>query len=294
MAVAQSVKQNLLAAFRYLLKPLVRLALKNGVGFPEFSEALKQAYVIVANRELRAAGGAPTDERISVNTSIEKGDVTNILRAAQDAHFRDEVQAPSPLPTLLAAWHTDQNCTGPYGVLRDLPFSSAEVSGDLASYTFTRLVADYCPGVSADALRDELVATGCLTDVGNGYLRALKRSYIPDPLSPASIRLVARVVHNICETLETNLRAKTPADRRLVERTIYTVHGVTPEDLNLFDRFIRERGQIFADDIDNWFSERDTAGSPNLIRTGVGFYHYIVNEEDESALAVEMPNEGLN
>ncbi len=292
--MAQSVKQNLLAAFRYLLKPLVRLALKNGVGYPEFSEALKQAYVIVANRELRAAGGAPSDERIAVNTSVEKSEVTDILRAARDAHFRDDVQSPNPLPTLLAAWHTDQNCTGPYGVLRDLPFSSAEGSGDSASYSFKRLVADYCPGVSAEALRDELIATGCLADVGNGYLRALKRSYIPDPLSPSSILLVARVVHNLCETLEVNLRAKNPGDRRLVERTIYTVHGVAPQDLGLFDRFIRERGQIFADDVDNWLSERDFAGIPNAIRMGVGFYHYIVNDEDDLALSKELPNAGIN
>src|ERR1700682_4576844 len=44
----QPVKDNLLAAFRYLLKPLVRLAVKNAVAFPEFGEALKQAYVDVA------------------------------------------------------------------------------------------------------------------------------------------------------------------------------------------------------------------------------------------------------
>ncbi len=51
--MTQSVKENLLAAFRYLLKPLVRLAVKNAVAFPEFSEVLKQAYIDVAERQFR-------------------------------------------------------------------------------------------------------------------------------------------------------------------------------------------------------------------------------------------------
>ena len=35
-AVSQSVKHNLLAAFRHLLRPLVRIALRNGFLFREF------------------------------------------------------------------------------------------------------------------------------------------------------------------------------------------------------------------------------------------------------------------
>ena len=57
----QSVKENLLAAFGYLLKPLVRLAVKNGVSFPEFCEALKQAYVDVAAKQMTTSGKDPTE-----------------------------------------------------------------------------------------------------------------------------------------------------------------------------------------------------------------------------------------
>ena len=75
-----------------------------------------------------------------------------------------------------------------------------------------------------------------------------------------------------------------------MERAVYTVHGITKKDLKDFDKFIRVRGQIFADDIDNWLSERDKEGCEDSIKTGVGIYHYIVNEEDELALAKELPN----
>jgi hypothetical protein len=124
---------------------------------------------------------------------------------------------------------------------------------------------------------DELLRTGCVQDVGNGFYRAVKRSYIPDPLSAASIILFARVVHNLCETLEVNLRAESVGGKGLIERTVYTVHGVSKKDLSEFDKFIRARGQIFADDIDNWLSDRDQEGRKDGVRMGVGFYHYIVN-----------------
>jgi len=289
LQMSHSVKENLLAAFRYLLKPLVRLAIKNAVAFPEFSEALKQAYVDVAAKQMKAAGKEPAEEGISLITSIQTTDVRGILHSDADVKFGLAAQESNPLPTVLGAWHTDVRYTGPYGVLRDLEFSPGKSSGESAA-TFTELAVTYCPGISPRALLEELIRTGCVQDVGNGFYRAIKRSYIPDPLSAESILLFARVVHNICETLEVNLRAESAGGNGLIERTVYTVHGVGKDDLREFDKFIRARGQIFADDIDNWMSDRDDESRKDGIQMGVGFYHYIVNEDDERALSKELPN----
>lgn len=286
--MTQSVKENLLAAFRYLLKPLVRLAVKNAVAFPEFSEVLKQAYVDVAAKQFEAGGKEPTVEGISLIANIEMTQVRSILQLNAGSKFGLAAQESNPLPTVLSAWHTDVNYTGPYGVLRDLEFSRS--GGEKTGSTFTELVATYCPGVSPRALLDELIRTGCVRDVGNGFYRAVKRIYIPDPLSTESVLWFARVVHNVCETLEVNFRAESVGGNGLVERTVYTVHGITKQDLKEFDKFVRARGQIFADDIDNWLSDRDKEGCADSIKTGVGIYHYIVNEEDERALAKELPN----
>jgi hypothetical protein len=290
----QSVKENLLAAFRYLLKPLVRLAVANAVTFPEFCAALKQAYVDVAAKQLKASGKSPTDEGIALIANIPTTEVSMVLQSGSDASFGTAAQEANPLPTVLAAWHTDVKYTGPYGVVRDIPFGPDDAGSDKDPFTFTRLAAEYCPGVSARELLDELIRTDCVQDVGNGYYRAIRRSYIPDPLSARSILLFARVVHNICLALEVNLRAESVGGNGLVERTVYTVHGITKEDLKQFDKYIRVRGQAFADDIDNWLSDRDKEGITDGVRTGVGFYHYIVNEDDELALSEDLPTEGID
>jgi hypothetical protein len=285
----QSVKENLLAAFRYLLKPLVRLAVKNSVPFPDFSEALRKAYVDVAAKQMAASGMKVTEEGISLIANMGIQEVRDTLRAGDDAGYRRSVTEVSPMPIILGAWHSDQRYTGPYGVLRDLEFSRGANSVD-RSPTFTDLIQTYCPGISPQVILDELMRVGAVEDVGNGFYRAVKRSYVPDPLSAESIFYLARAVHHLCETLEVNLRVQSIGGKGLVERSIFTQHGIPKHEHAGFDKFIRDRGQAFADDVDNWLTARDTEGIQDGMQIGVSFYHYIVNEDDESALSRDLPS----
>ena len=281
----QSVKENLLATFRYLLKPLVRLALKNGVSYGDFAEALKKAYVDVAVVQITTSKMVATEEGISLITGLTANEARDAQLAGDNANYRREVQQLSPIPAILTGWYTDPNSTGPYGVLLDLEFSRSKES----PYSFTDLASAYCPGVSPRALMDELLRTEAVQEVGTGVYRAIKRSFVPEPLSAASILLVARAVHNLCETLEMNLRMSSAGGKGLIERSIFTSHGISKKNHTEFDKFIRERGQIFADDIDNWLSDRDVEGAMDAMQVGVGFYHYIVNEDDEQGLSKELP-----
>jgi hypothetical protein len=261
--------------------------------FPEFGDVLKHTYVDVAARQLEIAGLESTVEAISVIVNLDTNAVRNCLQSADDATYRQAERELNPVPRVLAAWHTDSNYSGPYGVLRDLPFSGSGGVDEKVAGSFAELASRYCPGISPNVLLDELIRTGCVQDVGNGFYRAVKRSYIPDPLSAQSIRRFARVVHNICETLEVNLRADSTGDKgsggKLLERTIYTVHGISKTELKEFDMYIRERGQLFADDVDNWLSTRDQEGREDVTQTGIGFYHYVVNEQDEREFVRELP-----
>lgn len=286
--VPHSVKTSLLAAFRYLLKPLVRMAVKNGVSFPDFSVALKGAYVDVASKQMRAAGTQVTPEGIFVITGIETKEVNKILHAEALPQSDDlDAQTQSPIPRVLTAWHTDNRSTGPYGVLRDLPFARSDESQDLS---FSDLASDHCPGISPRSLLDELIRIGCVKDVGNGFYRAVRRSYVPDPLSDDSIRLVAQAVHNLCETLEFNLRPESRGGKNLLQRTVFTDTSVSPEAMQRLDVYVRERGQLFSEQIDDWFvNNQDHDESRGSFKTGVGIYHYIVNDEDDFEFSQELP-----
>jgi hypothetical protein len=290
--VTHSVKSSLLVAFRYLLKPLVRMALKNGVLFPEFSMALKQAYIDVATRQSKTAGIAVTGEGMFVTTGIPATEVESIVRAAIAPSF--VVDTEYPPSSILNAWHTDPRFTGPYGVLRDLEFvPTASLSASKpGNESFADLARAYFPEISPKVLLDELLRLGCVKDVGNGFYRADRRSYVPDPLSEDSIRLVAQVVHNLCETLEFNLRPESRG-KGLVQRVVWGDVGLTGDALDRFGIYVRERGQVFANEIDDWITTgQEKPENQGRFKTGIGYYHYVVNDDDESEFAKGQSNTG--
>jgi len=280
--MSQSVKRNLLAAFRHLLKPLVRIAIRNGVAFPAFAGALQDAYVNVAITELRSSGRVPTADAISVMTEVTPEDVRMVMGSPVDAKVSEADSKINAAARILVGWHTDRDYIGPYGLVRDLQFSGSGAAGKNGAVGFLELTQRYCPELPAKALLDEVIRTACVQDLGNGYFRAITRSYVPEQLSTESIRRFAQVVHNVTETLEVNLRRSVRGTGR-IERTIFADYGLPRNEIAAFDKYVRERGQLFADDIDNWFSERSKQkqGLDDVIFTGIGIYHYVVNEEDE-------------
>jgi hypothetical protein len=294
--VAQSVKHNLLAAFGYLLRPLVRIAIRNGVQFPEFCGMAQDAYVRVASDQLRKARLDATPDAISVMTEIASHDVQVLLNATQDARLAEVETTINAAARILVGWHTDRDYIGPYGLVRDLSFQGESGQfGKKDNLGFVELAAKHCAGYPPRALLDELIRTECVQDLGNGIYRAITRSYVPEQLSAESIGRFAQVVHNVIETLELNLRTQAPEDRRL-ERTVFADHGLPREELPEFDKYLRARGQLFADDIDNWLTERSVQGSKEVIQTGIGIYHYVINEDDDrdfgKALRVEGESNG--
>jgi hypothetical protein len=280
-----------LAAFRHLLRPLVRIALRNGVLIPEFTKSVRDAYVKVAAHELRLSGSGETAVAISVMTGIASEEVQEVLESPDSLKIEEIDQRINAAVRVLLGWHTDRDYIGPYGLVRDLAFSPSTEKANKDVSTFVDLAGHYCPGIPPRVLLDELIRTGCVQDLGNGFYRALTRSYVPEQLSAESIRRFAEVVHNVTETLEVNLRRSVRGTGR-VERTIYADYGLKPEDLPAFDKYVRERGQLFADDIDNWLSDRSQERIPNAVQTGIGFYHYVVNSDDERDFGRALQTEG--
>jgi hypothetical protein len=109
-----------------------------------------------------------------------------------------------------------------------------------------------------------------------------------------SIAHFAHVVHNVCETCERNLRTESIGGNGLFERAIFTDNRITRADLQAFDKYVRERGQQFADDIDIWLSSRPPSESSDAetVHTGIGIYHYVVNDEDEQEFGQAGITEG--
>jgi len=289
--VSQSVKHNLLAAFRHLLRPLVRIAIQNGVAFPQFAGALRDAYVNVASSNLKVSGGNVSADSIALMTEIDSADVREILQSPDVVELHRSDRRMNSVARVLMGWHTDREYIGPYGLVRDLPFVPTDSQATKDVSGFVDLAKQYCPSIPPKVVLDELIRTGCVKDLGNGFYRALTRLYVPQQLSPESIRHLAQVVHNITETLEVNLRRSVRGTGR-IQRTVYADYGLRREDLEAFDKYVRDRGQLFADDIDKWLSDRSSEAQLDAVQTGIGYYHYVVNNDDEKDFERTLKMEG--
>ena len=118
----QSVKGNLLAAITHVLRPLCRIAIRNGIGFDDLSMALQSALVNGARAELAGTGRKELSEE---EVGLMAGMTALQVRGAQAAGSSANIALNYSLAAseVLAGWHSDVLYLGPYGLVLDIPIS---------------------------------------------------------------------------------------------------------------------------------------------------------------------------
>jgi hypothetical protein len=291
--VEQSVKGNLLAAIRHVLRPLCRIAIRNGIGFDDLSAALQSALVHSARTELVGDGNRePSEDEVGLMTGMTAQQVRGI-RGAEGTTF------PAPnyswaASEVLAGWHSDVLYLGPYGLVLDIPIVPDPSTRGLETRSFESLVRKYAgPAVSPEIVLDALVKSGAVEKLGNGIVRCIDRTYIAERLSPESIQNLAETVHNVIGTMAVNLK-RTVRGSGLLQRVVFADFGLSEEDLRKFNVFIRKTGQKFIDEVDTWFAKHSNKEMQGPIKTGVGLYHYIENDADREEYLNSMQGDGTN
>jgi hypothetical protein len=267
--MSENVKKPLLAACRHLLHPLVRILLRHGVSHGEFSDAVRGAYIDIAQNELVPPDRPQTEARIAILTGLTKREVARI-RAA-DAEGDDGVGL-NKIARVLQGWSQDPQYLGPYGLPLEVPFAGDSIS-------FEDLVRRYAGDVSARALLEELVRVRAALEMDDGYVRLLNRTYLPSPLDPVGLERLGNVVNYFIDTVDFNLQKKRQGAGRF-ERYAITMEGLTPQAFRDFDALVREKGQELLEKLDDWLGQHETKGGNKLpaseaIKTGVGIFHFI-------------------
>ena len=287
----QSVKGNLLAAIRHVLRPLCRIAVRNGIGFDELSLALQSALVHGARAELvTGATKELSDEEVGLMTGMTVHQVRGIRGSAISA--TPALNYSWAASEVLAGWHSDALYLGPYGLVLDIPTSPDGSSRGPESRSFESLVHKYAgPNVSSEIVLDALLKSGAVQDLGNGILRCVARTYIAERLSPENIQAFAEAVHNVIGTMAVNLK-RTVRGTGLLQRSVFADYGLSEQDLVRFNSFIRKTGEKFIDEVDTWLAKHSNKDNPGSIKTGVGLYHYVENDEDREEYLKLLQGEG--
>jgi len=275
--MSEEIKFSLLTAFRKLMRPLVRILLRHGVSFGEFSETLKYVFVEVAKSDFPITGRRQSISRLAIVTGLTRKDVGRIA----DAIERNEdpvISKMNRVGRVLAGWHQDPQFTGPYGLPLELPFDSKK------GLSFTELVRRYSGDMPARAMLEELKRIRAVDELSTGEIRVLTRSYIPPHADTASIEFMAAALRDLAETLDLNLDPNRP--QGLLERRVWTPAGIDRGLLPIFDQLVTARAQDLLEFLDNWLSAREAECQhlppEKKLRAGLGIYLFSreMNEDD--------------
>jgi hypothetical protein len=277
--MVQSVKESLFAAMKHVLRPLCKIAVRNGLRFSDLELALQHAMANAARVELRAGGLTDFgDDEIAL--------VAGMTVAQVQAASKAELSA-SPVPTVswaasevLSGWHSDSSYAGPYGLVLDIPYSVVEGDRSHGERSFESLVRKYAGvEVAPSVVLEELLKSKNIQSLGDGIFRSLNRTYIAERLSPKNIQEFAEAVHNMIGTMAVNLERAVPGTG-LLQRTVFADHGLSEEGLKKFNEFIRKVGRSFTEEVDTWFANNSNKDARGPIKTGIGLYHYVENDAD--------------
>jgi hypothetical protein len=273
--MSDTVKVGLLAAYSKLLRPLIRMLLRHGVTYAELSEVIKTVYVSIAAHEFRVPGKKMSKARIAIVTGLTRKEVQRISEANNRENGGLKTNL-SRIGRVLSGWHTDPDFTGPYGMPLEIRYDS-ETPADA---TFARLVQRYSGDMTPRAMLDELLRVGAVVETDRNWFKVVRREYVPHTLDPDFLERVGTGVHNFVHTVEVNMQ-KTGADKGRFERTVIPDSGLRVQDLPQFEEYIRNKCQALLEDIDNWLTKLERPSKKdNVVQTGVGIYHFVVEEDD--------------
>jgi hypothetical protein len=245
----EHVRAALLAAYRHVFRPLVRLALRNGISYEQFAETLKRVFIESAREDFDIPEARNSRSKVAILTGLSRKDVKYVDDAVTTG-FGNELERLGLIGRLVEGWTSDGDFTGPYGIPLEIDADQPGPGG------FPLLAKRYGENVSAEALRAEMHRIGVVEETRKGKLRLLSRSYISGRFRPEAIDRMGRTLGDFAETLVHNLAVEDRGRARF-ERRVYTPDGVDAHTLKEFRDVVRELGQEFLENLDNWFTEKE-------------------------------------
>jgi len=276
--MVKSSRDQLLYAFRRVLRPLIRILVRSNVRYDEFLELVRGVYVESALRDGLGNDTKLTRAKVSISTGVPRRDVDRFID--NDGALP---AAPKTLTKILAEilniWHTDPQFVGPYGIPLELEVRSQK------SRSFGELVSSVDASVDPSVALDELVRLRAVVWSGDTHVRTVSRAFIPvEEMSPAQLEFFGNALTRLASTLQFNLdRANT--EKRL-ERSVQADRGIPVEIVPVFEKHIRERVTQLLIDLDNWLSPYKGQDAPGTkyVRVGLAVFQFVDPDPDLSSL----------
>ena len=261
--MTEALENHLLRAARRILRPVVRILLRNGITATAFQELARKVFVDVAFEEFGIDGKPQTLARVSVITGLNRKEVSRLHKL--DSVTEADRAWWNRAGTVLAGWMTDEYFQTKAGYPIDLPFSGA-------SPNFTELVKKYSGDMYPRSVADELLRLGAVETVDD-RLRMSNRGYAPDMDPTAMVDILGMDTSEFIETIDHNIQAP-PQDKLLQVKVL--ANNLPEKHLAAFNQYSKRVSMSALDEIVHWLNEHDSgkdqSGDDARFAVGVGMF----------------------
>lgn len=267
------LKTTLGRAVITVLKPLLRVLIRNEVTAADFTELARQAYVDVAYEHFGIAGKKLTFARIAVLTGLSRKEVVRLdkLRADQG---RLSKPSPNRAQRVVNGWTSDREFLTAKGAPRVLP-----LHGEKAS--FAALVARYSGDITLGAILDQLIRVGAVSHNSRDMIRLESLGYVPKGDEIEKIQVMAICAADLLGTAVHNIESG-ETDRRFQRQVVYPrIHvdqakAFKEQSAQLSANYLQQLNQLLAKAQDESLerAKNDQSTMPELRRVGFGIYYF--------------------
>lgn len=260
-----------------LLKPLVRLLLKRGMAYGQFSELAKRAYVEVVERDFAVPGRKLTVSRISVLTGLTRKEAKRVLEAEPGEAAAVSRHRINRAARVVSAWVTSPAYHDGRGGPGSLPVESDE------GVSFSSLVREHGADVTPRAVLDELLRVGAVERLRDGRIRLVERAYIPRADEAEKLAILGTDVADLIASIEHNLDPD--AARTFYQRKV--AYDNLPADyLPRLQERVKERAQALLEHLDREMAAQDLDVAPRADAKGgsramIGIYYFQEESEED-------------
>jgi len=267
--MTQKVTQALSAAILRMLRPLVRLLLRNGISYGTFADLAKSVYVDVAEKEFNVPGRKQSVSRVSVLTGLSRKEVSRV----QSIEIPDDeslLQQYNRAARVISGWLRDEQFTDSHGKAAVLPLEGKN--------SFAELVKAYSGDMPSRAILDELVRVKAV-ELKDDHVCLLTHSYVPAEGEQEKLNILGTDVALLIKTIDHNLESK--QQEPYFQRKV-AYDNLPEEVLPQLRELSREKSQELLEEINRYLVKHDRDSNPQSNgsgrkHAGLGIYYF---EED--------------
>jgi len=235
-----SLKTNLSKAVVHILKPVIRILMRNEVSHAEFCALAKQAYVDVAYKHFTIPNKKMTYSRAAVLTGLNRKEVVRLTKQRDN---QSTIGTPNRATRVVNGWLNDSDFLD-----KNKDPLVLNIKGDKS---FSELVARYSGDITIGAIIDELERIGVAKKINSEQIALTQQGYIPETGELEKIDILSICVSDLMSSAIHNLENETE-EGRFQRQLVYK--NVSTDIAEEFQQLSSKKAESLLIELNKWLA----------------------------------------